>query len=75
MSVRYRDDKKTDCKMQGGLIMYRDYEDPRQLEAQRDELKLRMETETDTETLISMHETLMDLEQRINHAWADEEWG
>ncbi len=54
--------------------MYRDYEDPRQLEAQRDELKLRMETETDTETLISMHETLMDLEQRINHAWTDEEF-
>ena len=35
--------------------MYRDYEDPRQLEAQRDELKFRMESETDTETLISMN--------------------
>ena len=54
--------------------MYRQYEDPRELEKERDRLKEQMKTTTDEDERFSLHETLMELEDRINFAWQDEEY-
>ena len=54
--------------------MYRQYEDPRELEKERDKLKEQMKNTTDDDEKFSLHETLMELEDRINFAWQDEEY-
>ena len=56
--------------------MYRQYENPRALEKElkelKNEYKKAIEEDADEETLISMHETIDDLEERVNFAWQDE---
>lgn len=56
--------------------MYRQYENPRTLEKKLKDLKAEygkaVEEDADAETLFSMHETIADLEERINFAWQDD---
>ena len=55
--------------------MYRQYENPRELEKQRDQLRCVVIDENTTEDeLIALHEELMELNDRINFAWQDEEY-
>lgn len=57
--------------------MYRQYENPYILEKRLKELKeeyrIAREEDADEEILISLHEDIMDLEQRVNFAWSDDE--
>ena len=57
--------------------MYRQYEDPYELEQQlkeaREEYSRRMEAGEDIEALIDLAEEINDLEQRVNFAWQDDE--
>lgn len=57
--------------------MYRQYENPYILEKRLNELKEEyrraIAENLDEETLISLHEDIQDLEQRLNFAWADDE--
>lgn len=58
--------------------MYRQYENPRSLEKQLKELKEKYKTlldqDLDEDSLISMHEDIADLEERVDHAWSDDEY-
>ena len=55
--------------------MYRQYEDPRALEKQREELMRTLATqELDVDTVMELNEELLDLNERINFAWQDEEF-
>ena len=57
--------------------MYRQYENPYILEKMLKELKEEyhraIAENLDEETLISLHEDIQDLEQRVNFAWSDDE--
>lgn len=57
--------------------MYRQFENPYSLEKKLEELKeayqKAIESGASEEILISLHEDLTDLEQRINFAWSDDE--
>lgn len=56
--------------------MYRQYENPRtlqsELKALKEEYKRLLEQDADEDALISMHEHIADLEERVNFAWQDE---
>ena len=54
--------------------MFRNYENPKALEKQRDEVKALMERTNDAEELIQLHDELEDLIARINFAWQDDEY-
>lgn len=58
--------------------MYRQYENPRSLEKQlkglKEEYETLLEQDVDEDTLISMHEDIVELEERVNHAWSDDEY-
>lgn len=64
--------------------MYRQYEDPRKLEEQLKEWKQRrkdyLESKNNltgelTDELIMIEDNISELEQRVNFAWQDEEFG
>ena len=61
--------------------MYRQYENPYNLEKQLKELKeeyhTAIEANADEETLINLGYDIAELEERINFAWQDDddEWG
>ena len=56
--------------------MYRQYENPynleKALEKVREEYRKAAEENADEETLISLHEDIEDLEERVNFAWVDD---
>lgn len=58
--------------------MYRQYENPRALESQlkalKEEYEALLEQSADENILISMHEDIADLEERVCLAWEDEEY-
>lgn len=58
--------------------MYRQYENPYELQKQLEELKKEMnravEENADEETLISFAYDIAELEERINFAWQDDEY-
>lgn len=58
--------------------MYRQYENPRKLERELEELKAEMESmdldDLDLDDLMFYHERKAELEERINFAWQDEEY-
>lgn len=54
--------------------MYRQYEDPRELEDQLKELQARYEAETDEDVLIDLAQDIEELKERINFAWQDDEY-
>ena len=54
--------------------MYRQYEDPRELEDQLKELQARYESETDEDVLIDLAQEIEELKDRINFAWQDDEY-
>lgn len=54
--------------------MYRQYEDARTLKERLERIKEEFERETDEDRRISLHETIEELEERINFAWQDEEY-
>lgn len=62
------------------MSIYRQYEDPRALEAQRDALKGRIERDRieaeqeGREVNYELYNELLELEERINFAWQDEEY-
>ena len=55
--------------------MYRQYENPEALERRLEDAKKRLEeaiaNNADTNVLEDLHDTIMDLEERINFAWQD----
>ena len=57
--------------------MYRQYENPNRLEAELQRLKeeycIAVEKGSDEDTLINLHFAIDDLEERVNHAWQDDE--
>ena len=57
--------------------MYRQYENPYNLEKQLEELKKEywaaVEANTDEETLFNLAENIIELKERINFAWQDDE--
>ena len=57
--------------------MYRQYEDPykvqRMLDEARDQLELAKANEEDEDLIISLHEDVAILEERLNFAWQDDE--
>ena len=60
-------------------MMYRQYEDPRQLEKQLAEKKRELEEakksgEYDCEELYYIYMDVKELEDRVNFAWQDEEY-
>lgn len=54
--------------------MHRQYENPRELEKELAEMKAKMRTLTDDDEMISLHESIREMEDRINFAWQDEEY-
>ena len=60
------------------MSMYRQYEDPYQLEDQLAELKEEyckaVEKGVDENVLINLHMDINELEERINFAWQDQEY-
>ena len=54
--------------------MYRQYENPRELEKELVEMKTKMETLTNEDERISLYESIREIEDRVNHAWQDEEY-
>lgn len=62
----------------GVIAMYRQYENPRELEKELEELKAEMESmdldDLDLDDLMFYHERKEELEERINFAWQDEEF-
>ena len=54
--------------------MYRQYEDARKLEKQLAELKKYYAQATDELELMFLAQDITELEERINHAWQDEEY-
>lgn len=57
--------------------MYRQYEDPykvqRMLDEARNQLELAKANEEDEDRIISLHEDVAILEERLNFAWQDDE--
>lgn len=57
--------------------MYRQYEDPYELERQLEDLKKQYNKElnnsADEDILMSLAETIEDFKERINFAWQDDE--
>lgn len=57
--------------------MYRQYENPYELERQLEELKQQYcdatENDADEDTLISLAMDINELEERVNFAWQDDE--
>lgn len=53
--------------------MYRQYEDPYELQKQLDELQARYNEETDEDILIDLSMEIAELKDRINFAWQDDE--
>ena len=57
--------------------MYRQYEKPNKLKEAlanlKREYKLALENNADDETLISLHDSIEDLEERLNFAYQDME--
>lgn len=55
--------------------MYRQYENPEALESQLEDAKKRLAeaiaNNADTSVLEDLHDTIMDLEERVNFAWQD----
>lgn len=66
------------------MSMYRQYEDPKALEIALEAAKYDLEDyqasfrgsihKPDLDTLVSLHETIDDLKERINFAYQDEEF-
>ena len=54
--------------------MYRQYENPRSLEAQLAELKQHRANATNEDEIMSLDESIAELTDRINYAWQDEEY-
>ena len=58
--------------------MYRQYENPYELQKQLEKIKVEMhkavKENADEETLISFAYDIAELEERINFAWQDEEY-
>lgn len=54
--------------------IYRQYENPRELEKELAELKAQIPLVTDEEEMNSLHEAIMEMEDRVNFAWQDEEY-
>lgn len=58
--------------------MYRQHENPntleKQLERLREEYCTAVENNADEDTLINLHMDIAELEERINHAWQDDEY-
>ena len=58
--------------------MYRQYENPYELENQLDELKKEYEKavkeNADEDILINLAENIAELKERINFAWQDDEY-
>ena len=54
--------------------MYRQYENPYKLEEQLKELKEEYNNTTDEDRLISLSESIAELEERVNFAWQDDEY-
>lgn len=54
--------------------MYRQYENPFELEERLAELREEYANATGEEELISLAESINDLEERINFAWQDDEY-
>lgn len=58
--------------------MYRQYEDPYELEKQLKELRLEYsnakENNADENTLIELSQDIHELEERVNFAWQDDEY-
>lgn len=54
--------------------MYRQYEDPHELEYQLEELLARRAKETDEDALIDLDIEIAELRDRINFAWQDDEY-
>lgn len=58
--------------------MYRQYENPYELQEQLEELKMRMqkavEENADENVLIGFAYDIAELEERINFAWQDDEY-
>lgn len=57
--------------------MYRQYEDPYELERQLEDLKREynkeLNNDTDENVLMSLAETIANFKERINFAWQDDE--
>lgn len=57
--------------------MYRQYENPEALESNLEDAKKRLAdaiaNNADTSVLEDLHDTIMDLEERLNFAWQDDE--
>lgn len=58
--------------------MYRQYENPNtlgiQLEKLKEEYCTAVEHNADEDILINLHMDIAELEERINHAWQDDEY-
>ena len=58
--------------------MYRQYENPYELEKQLEELKeqycIAVEENASEDTLINLHFAIDELKDRINYAWQDDEY-
>ena len=58
--------------------MYRQYEDPYELEKQLKELQRKYsnakENNADENTLIELSQDIHELEERVNFAWQDDEY-
>lgn len=57
--------------------MYRQYENPHRLEKELEKLKKEyheaLESGVDEDILINLHFAIDDMEERVNHAWQDDE--
>ena len=51
--------------------MYRDYENPYELEKELEELKKTFKNAKSEEEQVEIHEDIADLKERINLAWQD----
>lgn len=59
--------------------MYRQYENPRTLQAELDRAKAEFDDiqasgKVDNDTLVYYHDKIEELEARLNYAWQDEEY-
>ena len=54
--------------------MYRQYENPYTLQERLKKVKEEYNKETDMDRKIDLHETIAELEDRINFAWQDKEY-
>lgn len=54
--------------------MYRNYENPYDLQERLEKVKEQYNKETDEERKIDLQETIAELEDRINFAWQDIEY-